>query len=144
LVWFTIAFGSVVGVGLLLAGLAGARSTTARLALGLGLAALVVLSYPVRRVLVFGQVDTLALLLLVAGLVAFAARRDLATALVVGAAIAIKPFLKAMGRFRRHLGTIEKVLGAFLVLTGILFLTDSMTLISVWILETFPGLASIG
>ena len=60
------------------------------------------------------------------------------------AAIAIKPFLKAMGRFRRHLGTIEKVLGAFLVLTGILFLTDSMTLISVWILETFPGLASIG
>jgi cytochrome c-type biogenesis protein len=36
------------------------------------------------------------------------------------------------------------VLGAFLVLTGILFLTGSMTLISVWILETFPGLASIG
>jgi cytochrome c-type biogenesis protein len=60
------------------------------------------------------------------------------------AAIAIKPFLKTMGRFRRHMGTVEKVLGAFLVLTGLLFLTDSMTLISVWILEMFPGLASIG
>src|SRR5262245_20298400 len=63
---------------------------------------------------------------------------------VVLAAVAIKPFLKAMGRFRRQLGTVEKVLGAILVLTGILFFTDSMMLISVWILEMFPGLASIG
>ena len=60
------------------------------------------------------------------------------------AAVAIKPFLRAMRRFRRHLATVEKVLGGFLVLTGILFLTDSMTLIAIWILETFPGLASIG
>jgi len=36
------------------------------------------------------------------------------------------------------------LLGAFLVLTGILFLTDSMTLIAAWILEMFPGLAKIG
>jgi cytochrome c-type biogenesis protein len=39
---------------------------------------------------------------------------------------------------------MEKVLGAFLVLTGILFLTDSMTLIAGWILEAFPVLATIG
>jgi cytochrome c-type biogenesis protein len=42
------------------------------------------------------------------------------------------------------LATVEKVLGGFLVVTGILFLTNSMTLISIWILEMFPGLAAIG
>ena len=60
------------------------------------------------------------------------------------AAIAIRPFLNTMQRFCRHLATVEKVLGGFLVLTGILFLTDAMTLISSWMLELFPGLATIG
>ena len=62
----------------------------------------------------------------------------------VVAAIAIRPFLNMMQRFRKHLATVEKVLGGFLVLTGILFLTDAMTLISSWMLEAFPGLAKIG
>jgi cytochrome c-type biogenesis protein len=60
------------------------------------------------------------------------------------AALAIRPFMSAMQRFRKHLRLMEKVLGGFLVLTGILFLTDSMTLIAGWILQTFPGLAAIG
>jgi cytochrome c-type biogenesis protein len=60
------------------------------------------------------------------------------------AALAVRPFMRAMQRFRNHLAVIEKVLGAFLVLTGLLFLTNSMTLISGWILQVFPGLASIG
>ena len=46
------------------------------------------------------------------------------------AALAIKPFMRAMQRFRGHLAAVEKVLGGFLVLTGILFLTNSMTLIA--------------
>lgn len=62
----------------------------------------------------------------------------------VVAAIAIRPFLSTMQRFKRHLATVEKVLGGFLVLTGILFLTDAMTLISSWMLELFPGFATIG
>jgi cytochrome c-type biogenesis protein len=62
----------------------------------------------------------------------------------VVAAIAIRPFLSTMQRFKRHLATVEKVLGGFLVLTGILFLTDAMTLISSLMLELFPGLATIG
>ena len=62
----------------------------------------------------------------------------------IAAAVAIKPFMKTMQRFKQHLGLVEKLLGAFLVLTGILFLTDSMTLIAAWILEMFPGLAKIG
>ncbi len=60
------------------------------------------------------------------------------------AAVAIRPFMSALQRYRGHLGVMEKVLGAFLVLTGILFLTDSMTLIAGWILQTFPSLATIG
>ena len=60
------------------------------------------------------------------------------------AAVAIRPFMKGLQRFRGHLATVEKVMGAFLVLTGILFLTNSMTLIALWILETFPVLAKIG
>jgi cytochrome c-type biogenesis protein len=62
----------------------------------------------------------------------------------IGAALALRPFLGAMQRFRPHLGKVEKVLGAFLVLTGILFLTNSMAYIAGWILEMFPGLATIG
>jgi cytochrome c-type biogenesis protein len=60
------------------------------------------------------------------------------------AALAIKPFMRAMQRFRGHLASVEKVLGGLLVLTGILFLTNSMTLIATWMLELFPGLATIG
>jgi cytochrome c-type biogenesis protein len=60
------------------------------------------------------------------------------------AAIAIRPFLRTLDRFRKHLRLMEKVLGGFLVLTGILFLTNSMTLISTWMIEMFPGLAAIG
>ncbi len=62
----------------------------------------------------------------------------------IAAAIAIRPFLRMLQRYRKHLATMEKVLGAFLVLTGILFLTDSMTLIAGWILQAFPVLATIG
>jgi cytochrome c-type biogenesis protein len=62
----------------------------------------------------------------------------------VAAAVAIRPFMNAIQRFRRHLATVEKVMGGFLVLTGILFLTNAMTLLSGWMLELFPGLATIG
>jgi cytochrome c-type biogenesis protein len=62
----------------------------------------------------------------------------------IAAAFAVRPFMAALQRFRPHLAAMEKVLGGFLVLTGILFLTNSMTLISGWMLELFPGLAKIG
>ena len=62
----------------------------------------------------------------------------------IAAAIAIKPFMSTLQRFRKHLANVEKLLGGFLVLTGILFLTNSMTLIASWMLELFPGLARIG
>jgi cytochrome c-type biogenesis protein len=60
------------------------------------------------------------------------------------AAVAIKPFMRVLDRFKKHLGKVEKILGGLLVLTGVLFLTNSMTIIAGWILQAFPSLATIG
>lgn len=59
------------------------------------------------------------------------------------AAVAIRPFLSFMQRFRRHLGLVEKVMGVVLVLTGILFLTGSLNWFGQWLIETFPILMQI-
>lgn len=59
------------------------------------------------------------------------------------AAVAVRPFLSFMQRFRRHLGLVEKVMGVILVVTGILFLSGSMNWFGQWMIETFPGLAQI-
>ncbi len=60
------------------------------------------------------------------------------------AGIAIGPFLTFFNGFRRHLAIVEKIMGALLVVTGLLFLTGNFSRISYWFLETFPALASIG
>jgi cytochrome c-type biogenesis protein len=60
------------------------------------------------------------------------------------AGLAIGPFLTFFSSFRKHLGTVEKVMGAFLVVTGVLFLTGQFTRISFWFLETFPILSQFG
>ncbi len=60
------------------------------------------------------------------------------------AAIAIEPFAKFLSRFRKHIGKVEKVMGALLVLTGIAFLTGTINDFSFWLLETFPVLGRIG
>ncbi len=57
------------------------------------------------------------------------------------AALFIQPFMGFMRKFRRHLGIMEKVIGGFLVLTGVLILTGGMNEIGFWLLETFPSLA---
>ncbi len=60
------------------------------------------------------------------------------------AAVAMKPFLSFMNRFKKHMKTVERVIGGLLVGTGILFLTGSMSDIAFWILETFPSLGTAG
>lgn len=60
------------------------------------------------------------------------------------AGVAIGPFLTFFENFKKHLGRIEKVMGAFLVLTGILFITGQFTRLSYWFLETFPILSQFG
>ena len=57
------------------------------------------------------------------------------------AAMAVKPFLAIFKQFRRHLGRVEKVMGAALVLTGILFLTGSIGWFGQWLIENVPALA---
>jgi cytochrome c-type biogenesis protein len=59
------------------------------------------------------------------------------------AAVAVRPFLTFMQRFKAHLGRVEKVMGALLVLTGVLFLTGSMNAFGQWMIETFPVLTQI-
>lgn len=60
------------------------------------------------------------------------------------AAVAVGPFLGFLKKFRRHIGVVEKVMGGFLVVTGVLFLTGSMNLIATWMLEAFPSMQQIG
>jgi cytochrome c-type biogenesis protein len=57
------------------------------------------------------------------------------------AAMAVRPFLGFMHRFRHHLGVVEKVMGVALILTGILFLTGSINWFGQWLLENVPILA---
>jgi cytochrome c-type biogenesis protein len=60
------------------------------------------------------------------------------------AAFAVQPFAAFLARFRAHLGKVEKVMGALLVLTGVAFLTGFIAQASYWLLETFPALGKIG
>jgi cytochrome c-type biogenesis protein len=60
------------------------------------------------------------------------------------AGIALGPFLTFFKSFRRHMGTVEKVIGVLLVLTGVLFLTGQFTRIAYWFQDTFPVLLTFG
>lgn len=60
------------------------------------------------------------------------------------AALFIGPFMAWMRRFRRHLGLIEKMMGALLILFGVLIATDSINLIAQWMLEHIPWFSTIG
>jgi len=60
------------------------------------------------------------------------------------AALFIGPFMTWMARFRRHLGLIEKLMGALLVLFGVLIATNSINIIAQWMLENIPWFSTIG
>ena len=53
-------------------------------------------------------------------------------------------FLGAMKGFRRHLGTVEKVMGVMLMITGLLFMFGQMRHVATFLLETFPSLGQFG
>jgi cytochrome c-type biogenesis protein len=60
------------------------------------------------------------------------------------AAFMIEKFSSLFSRMKRHLVSIERVMGVLMVVTGIGFLTGAITSVSIWLLETFPGLQSFG
>jgi cytochrome c-type biogenesis protein len=62
----------------------------------------------------------------------------------IAAAFAMGPFLRFLTRFRRHLGIVEKVMGVLLIITGILFLTGSISQFGFYLLEAFPALGKLG
>lgn len=62
----------------------------------------------------------------------------------VAAAFAVRPFLRSLVHVRKMLPVVEKAMGALLVLTGIAFMSGWIAYASYWLLETFPGLATIG
>ncbi|MFO1141059.1 MAG: cytochrome c biogenesis protein CcdA [Amaricoccus sp.] len=62
----------------------------------------------------------------------------LATALFLGRAVGV------MAGLKRHMATVERAMGALLVAVGILMLTGGFSVVSFWLLDTFPALALIG
>ena len=62
----------------------------------------------------------------------------------LAAALAAKPFMRFMQRFRRHIPKVEKAMGGLLVVTGLLFVTGMFNELGWWLLETFPRLGRVG
>jgi len=60
------------------------------------------------------------------------------------AAFMIEQFASLFNRMKRHLHTIERGIGVLMVLTGIAFLTGTISNVSIWLLETFPALQNFG
>lgn len=60
------------------------------------------------------------------------------------AAVFASRFLAWAAHFKKHMHKVEIAMGVLLILTGILFITGQMSVISYWLLETFPIFTSIG
>ncbi len=60
------------------------------------------------------------------------------------AAFMVDRFSAVLNRMKRHLATVERIMGVLLVLTGIAFLTGGISWVSIWLLETFPSLQNFG
>lgn len=57
-------------------------------------------------------------------------------------AVFMVPFMRWMGGFRKHLRKVEIVMGIFLILVGILFVTNTMRDVGFWMLEVMPWLST--
>lgn len=53
-------------------------------------------------------------------------------------------FMRFLSRFRRHLGMVERVMGAFLVATGLAFMFGFVSDVAIWFQQSFPILTRIG
>ncbi len=60
------------------------------------------------------------------------------------AAIFLQKATGLLARMKRHMGAIEKAMGALLLLVGVALLTGAFSDLSYWLLETFPALALLG
>src|SRR5271155_4043969 len=62
----------------------------------------------------------------------------------LAAAFMIERFSSLFAQMKRHLASVERAMGVLLVVTGIGFLTGSVSTVSIWLLETFPSLQNLG
>ena len=62
----------------------------------------------------------------------------------LAAAFMIEQISSLFARMKRHLASVERAMGVLMVITGIGFLTGSVSAISIWLLETFPTLQNLG
>jgi cytochrome c-type biogenesis protein len=60
------------------------------------------------------------------------------------AAFMVEQFSALFARMKRHLATVERAMGVLMILTGIGFLTGTVSNLSIWLLETFPSMQNIG
>ena len=60
------------------------------------------------------------------------------------AAFMVEQFSSVLGRMKKHLATVERVMGVLMILVGVGFLTGAVSSASIWLLETFPALQSFG
>ncbi len=60
------------------------------------------------------------------------------------AAFLVEQFSTVLGRMKRHLATVERVMGVLMILVGVGFLTGAVSTFSIWLLETFPALQNFG
>ncbi|MEM1297952.1 MAG: cytochrome c biogenesis protein CcdA [Pseudomonadota bacterium] len=60
------------------------------------------------------------------------------------AAMFIGPFLRWAAGMRRHLGTIERVMGAMLVVVGLMMISGDFERLAYFLLDMFPSLATVG
>src|SRR5215210_3720702 len=56
------------------------------------------------------------------------------------AAFMVEQFSSLFSRMKRHLATVERAMGVLMIITGIGFLTGTVSTASIWLLETFPAL----
>jgi len=62
----------------------------------------------------------------------------LVTALFLGRAVGL------MAGLKRHMATVERVIGVLLVAVGVLMLTGGFSTMSFWLIDTFPALLRVG
>src|SRR5260370_28079217 len=60
------------------------------------------------------------------------------------AAFMVKQFSTLFSRMKRHLASVERAMGVLMIITGIGFLTGTVTSVTIWLLETFPALQNFG
>jgi cytochrome c-type biogenesis protein len=60
------------------------------------------------------------------------------------AAFMVEQFSSMFSRMKRHLASVERAMGVLMIITGIGFLTGTVSSVSIWLLETFPSLQNFG